>query len=231
MSNLSQFKITKLVFWVGLCLALIGSLVSLAGRYRVEQSNKATGIAVEIQPVIDLGNAQGLTLAESLKHLSQQGLTYLTINEETAAEYFATGQLRLQNNWQPQIWGEKKLIRRLADAAELRTGTRPTTGAIPDGPDILELGDRPLDFYRNLNIGLDPEQCAAAKSAKLRIIARLSNPVGVNPGYIEGVLTRAAKQGGQHPASRPRIASAQTDRSDPSTDIARISGLIRGEYW
>lgn len=179
---------------VGFALILAGASISLSGRYRVEEANKATGIVLEWSVIEDFAAGQGISVTRALNHLKQQGLSHVSVSEDTGAELFARGLLRVDEE-RHMVTGSWTAFARLVPALEVKSGTRPKVTKYFDHDWTMPLGSETVGTLRSLPLGLDPHACQSLREAKLGIVARLVQPAGLTPARLRRTLGAAKRLG------------------------------------
>lgn len=167
----------RIPWWVYVSVALTAlvSLYSLSLRHKAESLNKRVGIAVDWDNVLALAAGSKLSPEEALEKLKQQGVTAVVIGEATVGEEIAA-----HNTISMAV--DVQALPGFDRAYKLRFGSAPVTSIDPS-------------LLRSMSLGLDPHGIAAAKTAKLDVIARLSNPLGVSAEYVRGMMAWVREDG------------------------------------
>lgn len=164
-------------------------MINVLPRYRVEQSNRAVTIVVEADTAGDIAAAQGLSFAEGLAELAKSGVGMVACNERTAGELLSNGLIRLdeRNDGRYTLRGSS------SDIAAIEDGYRARFGRIDrDGRGLIIADPARL---RSIQLGLNPADVAAARRAGLVTMARIGNPIGATPEYIDFAIARLGRQG------------------------------------
>lgn len=178
--------------WVSLLLTVILSFANIWPRFQIEQGNKAVTIVVEADIVDELSATQGLTVSEGLALLKDAGVGAVACSERTAGELLSNGLVNLSTlpDGSYELTGSDMDIESISEAYAARFGTvrRTENGLRISDPQRL----------RSLTIGLNPRDVEFISLSQLPIVARLGNPAGVTPEYIEWTLKKAASQGAKY---------------------------------
>lgn len=175
--------------WIWLGLAAILSAVNIVPRFRAEQSNRAVTLIVESDVAGDLGAAQGLSLSESLAKLAESGVGMVSCSERTAGEMLSNGLLKLDPlpDGRYQVSGPEAVLREIRSTYRARFNRDIGVG----GSIVIRDPSR----LRTTQLGIDPSEIAAARSAGVVVMARVGNPAGATPSYIDFAVQRMARQG------------------------------------
>lgn len=189
-------------FWVWVCLAgvVAFTFVPLSSRFRAEQSNRAVELSAEIDSIEQLAAGQQLSLVEALDRLKRSGLGAVVVSEETlddVAKY--SGDLRIESLPEgagTRILASQGIADRLAKGLQVRFGNaRVQVAPLPDGAaEILVVGYH-YATLRGVSLGLPPQWTSVVRSSGLRVIGRMSNPLGANPDSVRGSIEWASGQG------------------------------------
>jgi len=204
---------TVLPKWLAAAI-LIPALLSLLSLYRrnhVEAQNKATSFAVEYESIEGLAVAQGMSVEDAIRQLKPQGMNSIVLSEETIGELISEGRITITlvgskdvKNLQPlyslqftdpadraRVWrGLEIRLHGLAGSLAPRAGrlSSDTGGNLPLPP----VG---INLIRSTAIGLNPQEAAMAKKEGLIVVARCSNPSGIDGKSVQETLDWANELG------------------------------------
>jgi hypothetical protein len=175
--------------WAFLVAAVGLSAVSVWQRHRVEAANKTVGMAVEFETVDSLASAQGKDLTEALKNLKAQGLTHVVLGEETLADMLAESRVSVRSEGGRFLFtGDRGALASLAYGLTVRYPN--SEPLFQDGESQLSVGgDVPsLSVLRGTAVGLNIRAAETLGIAGLPIVARHSNPSGINSKGVTATL-------------------------------------------
>ena len=185
------------------CIALtaILSLVSIGGRFKVEERNRAVAICAEYETVESLAASQGISVDRAFESLRQQGLRGVVLTEETAGDLISEGRLAVRYEGRDIVDG--RLVPTVSgspeDMARLLRGNRIRYGGFSVPKEISETQERfpnlTPGMLRALPLGIDPDAAKHVKAANLLVIARMGNPVGISSQGVIDTITWAAETG------------------------------------
>lgn len=163
---------------------------SLSYRYRAESRNRAVGITLELDTVLNYAASSNLALEEALGQLKEAGLTGVVMSEETIGDLVSDGRASLV----PQavlLTNEDQALRsRVAQGLERRFNM-----FVPNGGSTIPIGGLSGALARSVAIGIDMEAATAVRGQGLLIVARMGNPAGVTSDYVRKTLAAAAEAG------------------------------------
>lgn len=163
------------LFWVGVALALVASLISVGFRHRVEARNKAVMIVLEDTLVRQLATDGGRSFEEVLGELKSAGVGALVVQEQTLRG-------RVDGFQNTLIAGPPARIEGPLDAVQ-----RKFLGVPLEGPTELTL---PLSEALDVTLGPDPEVIAAARNAGVKVIARYGHRGRFHPPTLRFMIDR-----------------------------------------
>lgn len=167
------------------------SLYSLSFRYRIEQRNRAAGIAVEMDAVKELAAGQGLLPDEALEHLREAGLTAVVLAEQTVEDLLKSGQLDLSPD------GTFRGPEAVLDRVEGALGRRYPVASRERTSEGLKT-NLPGDLALRASVGIDPLEASRALRNRLEVIARHSNVVGAQNRYVGRMIEDSSSKGARY---------------------------------
>lgn len=178
--------------WASLLLTAILSFVNIWPRFQVEQSNKAVTIVVEAEVVSELAATQGISFADGLRVLKEFGVGAVSCNERTGAELLSSGyvQIRSVQGDEVEVTARTEVLAEIKEAMMARYGR-----ANELFPGTLSTS---ASSFRSLPIGISTSDAEQIGRVGLPIVARLNNPAGVTPGYINWAIGKAKSQGAKY---------------------------------
>ena len=185
-------------------------------RHRVESRNKAVEIVVDWDEVQQIAAATGNSPSDVLKRFKAAGVTSVAIAEQTFQNAIDNGQVTIAPNGMCSIDGRcaRRILGHLKGILPhppLRPPTSYSGGhvnVIP--PDRLKEmlanasryirilnrdSDMPLRYLEQLPVGLPEDALAAAKQARVGVVARLVAYPGATPKAIGFMMADAKAQG------------------------------------
>ena len=188
-------------------LGLIGALISLAARYRVEARNRRVALVLDDAQVRALAASTGVSAAEALRQLKEAGATGVALTEETLADLQTDGSLEVRLIRTPNgreyrvLTSDIRLAARVSDYVP--RFVRSATEARPEGDCVVLPGPGGGSVYlpgrwedvRLAPTGLDSDAITAVRAAGLEPVARLNNPVGLTEESLRWSLRRAKESG------------------------------------
>ncbi|MCW5942900.1 MAG: hypothetical protein KIS66_11755 [Fimbriimonadaceae bacterium] len=167
------------------------SCVSLSYRYRIEQRNRATGIAVEMDAVREIAASQGVLPDDALSGLRDAGLTAVVLSEQTVEDLSKSGQLRMDA--EGTILAPKAILDRIDQGVRRRF----PLAQVERTDDGLSL-NLPNDLALRASVGIDPLEAARVGRNGLEVIARHSNVLGVQDSYVKGMIEDSSSKGARY---------------------------------
>lgn len=164
--------------------------VSLSYRYRAESLNRAVGITLELDTIINFAASSNLGLDEALLKLKEQGLTGVVVAEETVGDLVSDGRASLVPQAILLTNEDPELRARISRGLERRFNM-----FVPNGGGTIPVGSLSGGLVRTVAIGFDTALTAQVQGAGLFIVTRMSNPPGVNPDYVTKTIAEAASAG------------------------------------
>lgn len=189
----------RLTWWalVSLILAAILSGGGIYFRYKAEASNKAVGIAVELQTIYDFAAFTNQEVFTVLKKAKGNDINGVVVTEDTVQTMIDRGELHLNTfGSMSKIYGSPQIIARMMRYGTIKFGEdafRPIQNATDPGIEFVG----PIDQLRQTSLGIDEAMTKLARNAGMEIIFRHSNTTGVNQKYIETLFEDDAKAGGR----------------------------------
>ncbi len=189
-------------FWVWVCLAgvVAFTFVPLSSRFRAEQSNRAVELSAEIDAIEQLAAGQQLSLDDALDRLKRSGLGAVVVSEETlddVAKY--SGDLRIESLPEgagTRILATRAIADRLVKGLHIRIGEASVqVASLPDGATEVSVAGYHYATLRGVSLGLPPQWTSVIRPSGLRVIGRMSNPLGANPESVRGSIEWASGQG------------------------------------
>ncbi len=172
-----------------LVAAAILSIINVASRYQAEQSNRAVTIIVEAEAAADLAGAEGLSVGEGYRKLAEAGVGMVSCNERTAGELLSNGLIELD----PMPGGRYRLSGLDSDLGAIEASYRARFGqSIREGEEFVIRDPQRL---RSIQLGLNEFEVRAAREAGLVTLARIGNPSGTTPEYLDFAISRISRQG------------------------------------
>lgn len=183
------FRQNKLLV-VMLVIGVIGSIWILAGRHKVEMSNRRVEISVDYIEVAEIAGAAGISVSDALVKLKESGASSVAVQEITFADLAATGAISIE----PSNGGT--LIKVVTtDLAKELTKSIPGLEPYPASvKNMLYIKAEPA-YVLLQPVGLPKEALAAAKKAELPVVARLVNYPGVSPQRLARTAQRLKDDG------------------------------------
>lgn len=165
----------KFPIWVLISIVLTAtfSILSTIPRIKVEESNKAVGLALEFQSVKEVA-ALTATVPDTLAKLKASGINGLVLSEQAGSDLINEGLVQIQtlNPGRIQVNGQETAITRLAEAID---AVRPEALEEPyfGGSTITLKMDAAV--FRGISVGIDPDEVLLANENDLFIVARYAN--------------------------------------------------------
>lgn len=157
-------------------------------------------VAAEYEVVESLSSAQGQPMDKSLADLRAQGVNALVLGEETIAEQIGQGRLSIVSVVPPE--GKPVSYLKFNDLTVLprvirglRTRFHELAGPLTPRGNTLILPEVSQGLVRTTSIGLDPAQVRIATNARMIIVARYANPMGVSARTVVETLTWGKEMG------------------------------------
>lgn len=172
-----------------LITALLAGL-SLSYRYRAESLNRAVGITLELDTIQNYAASSNLSLQEALEKLKAEGLTGVVMAEETIGDLVSDGRASLVPQAILLTNEDTELRGRISRGLERRFNM-----FVPNGGSTIAVGSLSGGLVRTVAIGLDTKLTSEVQGAGLFIVARMSNPAGVNAAYVTSTIAEAASAG------------------------------------
>ena len=184
----------KIPIWLiaGIVLTVVLSLVSISYRYRAEEHNKAVSIALEFDTIESYAATSHKSITEALDYLkADRKLGSVVLSEETIGDLVASGDV---------TFTPKGLVASSIPARDrLMKGLITRLGgqwvSVPDISAPIQVPELGPAALRGIAVGLDPKQAEMVRNAGLTIVARMSNPEGVNGEYVAGTIRWAHELG------------------------------------
>ncbi len=210
--------------WVSVLGCAATSFVSLNERHKMESSNTAVGLMMEMADIEAIAAATGTDRAAALKKLKESGLTGVAITEDSIGDLVRKGRLVLETDgsalviravgdvgsrWikpgtpEPRYIGSQYQrdlyhLDRAAKALSRRGFYDLGVVNVPYGvryPTSISVDrDTSLDVSSVL-VGIDPRAAFEAREAGLVVVARHFNEVGANERVIVGSLRDSSLAG------------------------------------
>ena len=211
-------------WWVWLsalaCTAL--ALLSLIERHKMESSNRAVGLMMEMSDVEAIAAAAHVSREEALARLQERGLTGVAITEDTIGDLVRKGRIVLDTDGtalivravgdEPSTWERSNRGRFLGaqyesdlyhlDRVALALSRRGffDLGAVnvPFGqryPTSIKVDRDELFDVSSVPVGIDPRAAHEATQAGLVVVARHFNEVGADEDTIVRTLSDSANAG------------------------------------
>lgn len=163
---------------------------SLSYRYRAESRNRAVGVTLELDTILNYAASSNLSLEEALIKLKGAGLTGVVMAEETVGDLISDGRASIV----PQailLTNEDAALRaRIAQGLERRFNM-----FVPNGGSTIAIGGLNGALARTVSLGIDDILAAEVINQGIFIIGRMSNPSGVNSDYVKNTIAQAAQAG------------------------------------
>ncbi|MBS1704252.1 MAG: hypothetical protein JST40_00145 [Armatimonadetes bacterium] len=179
--GLTLFKICAAITLVAACLSV---------RYRisVESRNQATALAVEASIIDDAARRAHIPLEKAMGMAKGVGLVTVVLQETLVTESISKGHLQVRAyGEEPEYLGVSGIDqRRFQDALDQN---ELEYSLVPDGPVLVK------ELPRDLSLGLEPGEVAAAKKAGLQIICRHINTPGETLTSIDYTLANSKSAG------------------------------------
>lgn len=185
MTNASK---TPIWVYAGIFLAAVFALISIFYRYRMEHRNKAVGLCLEMQAILDASATDHKPVPEILAEAKKHGLVAVALSEQSFPELIDMGEIEFVRP--SVITGTPEALEQVSTGLEARFGPR-----------SYELSGQnltihvPPDELATLMTGISPTDAAAVHDAGLLIIARHGNAPGANVDYIHSTLKRSKDLG------------------------------------
>ncbi len=202
---------TRVPWWVWasvVCCALAASY-SVSLRHRVEASNRAVGLVMEMSDVEAIAMASGVSRPEALAALKERGLVGVAITEDTVLTLVDKGLLRLapltpaalEDGYSTKgalyapaisdnLYASRtfEALRSRGIEAILRVGGDRSAPQLVVSPALSSA-------VLTVPLGIDPQAAQDATDAGLLIVARLFNEFGSDPETIVASLHNASEFG------------------------------------
>lgn len=189
MTTLSTTKVPVWV-WVSVIATAFASLLTLIPRVKAEAENRAVGIVLEMPTVRQLAFSSGKSATEALAELKEIGVAAMSLSEESVGDLIDQGRLRVAETDRVIVLsGSSWSIERVRVAAV-------GIGLFPDAvtSDSIAFPVSALLQVRDLGLGLDPNDVAAAKEAGLALVGRYLNRPVMTAKRLTATLEQAAAQ-------------------------------------
>jgi len=194
-------------FAAAVLLPVLLSLYSIYRRNHAEALNKATSFAVEYEAIEGLAASQGMSVQDAIRQLKPQGMNAIVLSEETIGELISEGRVSVAlvgskdaKNLQPlyslqftdqadraRVWrGLEIRLHGLAGSLSPRAGR-----LSPDTGGNLPLPPVGINLIRSTAVGINPQEAAMAKAEGLMVVARCSNPSGIDGKSVQDTLNWA----------------------------------------
>lgn len=187
----STLSLPRWLVAASLAATALLSLYSLSFRYRIEQRNRATGIAVEMDALKELAAGQGVLPDEALSRLREAGLTAIVLAEQTVEDLGKAGQLTLSADG--TIRGPSTVLDRVEGALSRRYPLarceRTSEGLTTNLPN---------DLAMRASVGIDPLEASRALRNKFEVIARHSNVLGAQDTYVRRTIEDSSSKGARY---------------------------------
>lgn len=186
-------KTDRLTPWVLLALTLLLCGLSLRGRYRVEQGNKAVGLAVEMSALRDIAASEGKPISEILRTAKERGMTHVVLNEENFGDLMDENMIQQgepSKFWFNTTMVDQKTAERMISMVRLRY-PKAQASTVPPGF-ILDIS---LPTLRGTSLGINETDAKLVSGAGLAIIARHANPPLASEDLIRNTLRRSKELG------------------------------------
>ncbi|HRJ26264.1 MAG TPA: DUF5693 family protein [Fimbriimonadaceae bacterium] len=187
--------------WLAVLLTALASLGSLSFRYRVEQKNKAVGIAVEVAAVKEAGKSALIWLSEAMLQVRQSGATAVVLTEETIQDLVQQGalSLRISGAEANQYALDISTLKRVQAGLKARYGDRNLKPFVEwfwvseSEAKIVFRGDP--ETILETPVGLNPQDAQIARDTGLQIVARHSFQPGMSEDQIDQTLSASQALG------------------------------------
>lgn len=189
-----MFKEAK-VLSIILIIGLLAALFVLAGRYTVEQQNRAVELVLDYTEATQLATAVGQPVETVLREFEETGATSVAVEVETIGTLMDSGRAQLYptGNNITLVAGSAEVRERLLKALDNFISRS------EDGGYALRFDGRSLRvdaaYLRNIPVGLAPEAVKSAKSVGLGVVARVTNYPGIDETTLRRILESVAADG------------------------------------
>lgn len=183
------------VFVAVIVVGLIAAVFVLVGRLAVEHSSPTVEVIVDADDARQLAAAAGLPLPDLLTRLQEAGATALGVREMTVEELAQAGRLRVVSTPEAAFLelpdmqsasGIALAIQAKLPKARLMMATQAAVVAAPG---------MAADQLAQVPVLLRPEDIQAARTAGLRLVARLGNFATATPQAVDAAAAEAAAAG------------------------------------
>lgn len=175
---------------VGAALAAVLSLISMSQRFRVEQSNRAFGLALEFSTVQAAAASEGESIEDALETLRQNGLTGVSLSETTVRDLLFVNRANLEPH------PEGSLLRLPVGADTFEEALSARFRLHRDGDSLVISADPSVVV--DASVGLDPKSAQSIRSAGLLLIARHVNNATAPERYGPTLLEASKRLGASY---------------------------------
>jgi Family of unknown function (DUF5693) len=210
-NKISSMQKLRIALWVVIGIGVLAGLYGAFLRFKVEQTNRAVELTLDMTELQKLAVAEGKPLSVILGKFKQQGVRSVAITEDTlgsleesrgvevnpATTRGTTYLITHQGNF-------ARIVAALQHRTHLRTDPKnPNTAELVlplnwenlKSQDIGILIRHPFSTLKGIGVGLDPGLVASVKAAHLEIVGRVENPPNIPEGGINWTLEQLQKQG------------------------------------
>lgn len=207
-----------------MAVATVAAVFVARGRIAVERENVSVELVMDYDASVELCRAAGYPVADFLRRAREAGLTSVALSELTVGDLVQEGRVHLFTGRQILDYDRlapvtDPVLRGMIDEGRLYGGN---TYLFPADPGVYA-GLAPLlqvrlagerfstfeserlgpfiemalgaDQAETLNVGLDPDEVQAVRSAGLGVVSRLRNYPGITPDKVRFFVDRLAQAG------------------------------------
>ncbi len=181
-----------------LILVALAAAVALgADRVALERGNRTVELIVDADDVHQLALASGKSFSDTLAALKSVGATALAVKEETLAEMVASGRLIALSTPEGTVLGtsDASAAGVVGLASVLRQDLPKASVGLSQYTPAVVLRGVGFEQIASVPVMFRPEETAAAKAQRLRLVARPVNFPAVSEQAVRASLERASEAG------------------------------------
>ncbi len=169
-----RYKFLTIMFALG----TIGAAWALSYRYQVETGNRAVEMVVDYAEVANLAGSARMTVPQVLDQLKQAGAISVAVQEETVGDLISSDQA--------QIKPDSKLAGTVIEYNDPLITERLRDSGLPMDQPVTSLNrvqvriNATPEYVLTHPVGLSPQAVKDVRQARMKVVARLVNAVGVD---------------------------------------------------
>lgn len=201
----------RAALWAVIGIGVLAGLFGAYLRFKVEQSNRAVELTLDMTELQKLALAEGRPLPEVLERFKKVGVRSVAITEDTLGSLEESRRVEVvpsSKRGYTYLMTHQGTFRRIAEALLHRTHLRPNSNnpseaelSLPPDWEKLKSQDIGLQLHhlfptvKGIGVGLDPELVELVKAAHLRLVGRVENSANIPEGGIRWTLKQLKDQG------------------------------------